>query len=68
MPFSSNVFGHQIKYANDGSLYCLGYFNGLADLDDDPAVGNIIENFGSTFILKLTVDGNYVWNIQTTGS
>jgi len=55
-----------------GNTYVTGYFSGTVDFDMGPGVANLSTPPGQTatdaFVLKLDVNGNYVWAIRIGGT
>ncbi|RUA08678.1 MAG: hypothetical protein DSY82_06760, partial [Flavobacteriia bacterium] len=45
----------------NGNLYITGDFSGTVDFDPGPGVYNLGAAIGGTFILKLDIDGNFIW-------
>jgi len=64
---TGNETGWDITLDQTGNILVCGHFNGSVDFDPGPGVFNLISNtnIGSTvediFILKLDVNGNYIW-------
>jgi uncharacterized delta-60 repeat protein len=59
---ANHEFGEDIAVAADGSVYTVGWFQGMVDFDPGPATFNLTSaNTTDIFIQKLDSSGNFVW-------
>ncbi len=59
---SSEDFGHSVHVTRDGFLIVLGTYTGTVDFDPGPGNFSLSSGvFGSAFILKLDLEGDFIW-------
>ncbi len=61
-------WGTAIAVDVNGNVYTTGCFQNTTDFDPGPAVYNMNTLYGSVYIHKLDVNGNFVWAKQLAGN
>ncbi|MBA2611614.1 MAG: SBBP repeat-containing protein [Bacteroidetes bacterium] len=65
----SYTIGYSIALDSIGNIYISGIFAGTVDFDPGPGLNNLVSVANTDgFIVKLDVNGNFVWAKQVTGS
>jgi len=65
---TSNDKGSSITLDDNGNIYIVGGFSGLADFNPGTGVYNMIANDHDIFITRLDNQGSFVWAAQLDGS
>jgi len=67
---SVNEYGVSITVDSSGNVYSTGIFYGITDFDPNVGIYNLsaIGNYSDVYILKLDMDGNFIWAKRVGGN